>query len=85
MNAPESPDEDGVGTQDEPVMDIPHASDAEKLTGIIRQTIIDLGVDHPVAQMTAVVFERSTDSGLDFTAEHVTAAVQSAVRGPKPA
>ena len=81
MNAQESPDDDDVGTQDEPVMDFPHASDEEKLNGIIRQTIHDLGAGYPIAQLTAIVFDRSTDSGLDYSQQDVSTAVATAVRG----
>ena len=84
MNDQESPDDDNVGTQDEPVMDIPHASNSEKLNGIIRQTIHDLGAGYPVTQMTAIVLERSTDSGLNYSQEHVSTAVATAVRGVEP-
>ncbi|WP_157509718.1 hypothetical protein [Leifsonia sp. Root4] len=81
MNAKEMPDEESVGTQDEPIMDVDDVSDRDKLTGIIAQTVSDLGASHPRADIEAVVVERSRESGLNVSRTDISTAVGSALEG----
>ena len=81
MNADGMPDEESVGTQDEPIMDVDDVSDRDKLNGIIAQTISDLGAQHPRADIEAVVVQRSRESGLHISRTDISAAVGSAIEG----
>lgn len=81
MNAGEMPDDESVGTQDEPIMDVDEVSDRDKLTGIIAQTISDFGAQHPRAHIEAVVVERSRESGLHISRTDISTAVGAAIEG----
>jgi hypothetical protein len=80
----EMPDEESVGTQDEPIMDVDEVSDRAKLDGIIAQTISDLGAQHPHADIEAVVLARSRESGLRLSPADLSVAVGIASRGATP-
>lgn len=81
----ETPDEESVGTQDEPIMDVDEVSDRAKLHGIAVQTIADLGAEHAVEEVEAVVLERSRESGIHASPADVSAAVRVAGHGAAPA
>lgn len=81
MNANEMPDEESVGTQDEPIMDVDDVSDRDKLEGIIAQTVSDLGAQHSRADIEAVVVERSRESGLNISRTDISTAVGAALEG----
>ena len=81
MNPDEMPDDDSVGTQDEPIMDVDEVSDRDKLDGIIAQTISDLGAQHPRAHIEAVVVERSRESELNISRTDISTAVGAALEG----
>lgn len=81
MERSDERDEESVGTQDEPIMDVDEVSDRDKLDGIIAQTVSDLGAQHPRADIEAVVMERSRESGLHIPPADISAAVGSALEG----
>lgn len=72
-------DEDDVGAQDEPIMEQNVASDRAKLEGIVLQTISDLGRQHPIADIEAVVRSRSAESGLEYSGADISTAVREAI------
>lgn len=76
----QNPEEHEVGTQDEPVMDHDAVPDAEKLHGIVVQTISDLGATHTVAEIESVAIARSTDSGLSVSHSEIREAVGKKLR-----
>ncbi|AMB58751.1 hypothetical protein [Microterricola viridarii] len=79
MNDFKLPADEGSNTQDEPVMEQDAVTDREKLDGIAAQTVADLGT-HDLRHVHAVVFERSTESGLHVSPGELVDAVGAAAR-----
>lgn len=73
------PGKEDAHTQDKPVLDQDDVSERTKLSGIVAQTLSDLGGQHPLTDIEAVVRQRSAESGLSSSSEEVSAAVQEAI------
>ncbi|WP_345061447.1 hypothetical protein [Leifsonia kafniensis] len=54
-------------------------SERAKLNGIIAQTLSDLGGQHPLTDIEAVVRQRSAETGLSYSSNEVSTALQEAI------
>lgn len=62
----------GADVQDRPVLDQNHASDEERISGIVAQTRSDVG-DAGIERIADVLAQRFAEAGLDVDADRTVA------------